>query len=67
MIASHHGTAEKGALISPAKPEAIILKLIDEIDAKADQCETVLSNTKDGTFSQNVFGLNNNKLYKPVA
>ncbi len=37
MIVSHHGDLEKGALRTPMMPEAIVLNLMDLLDARLDQ------------------------------
>jgi 3'-5' exoribonuclease len=47
MIASHHGQREWGALTIPATREAIALHYLDNLDAKLNAAEAILSEASD--------------------
>lgn len=65
MIASHHGKLEYGAAILPQTQEALLLSMIDDMDAKANSLNKNLSNIKEGTFTEKIFPLDNRSFYKP--
>jgi 3'-5' exoribonuclease len=47
MIASHHGVREWGALTLPATREAIALHYLDNLDAKLNAAESILTESAD--------------------
>ena len=70
IILSHHGVPEFGALKIPATPEAILISMLDNVDAKMNMA---LSETRDpdranaaapGEFTEKIWALNT-RLYKP--
>lgn len=70
IILSHHGVPEFGALKIPATPEAILISMLDNVDAKMNMA---LTETRDpdnlaanaaGDFTEKVWALST-KLYKP--
>lgn len=63
MLLSHHRTPEFGSPIAPMFPEAILLSMIDDMDAKMNMAQSVLENVPVGSFSERVFGLGNIQLY----
>ena len=65
MVLSHHGKMEFGSPVVPMLKEAIILSMIDDMDAKIKMVEKALDETKEGEFSQRLWALDNNVLYKP--
>lgn len=64
MILSHHGVYEYGSPVLPMIPEAEMLYLIDNIDARMNTMEKALSNVQPGEFTQRVFALDNRNFYK---
>lgn len=64
MILSHHGHYEYGSPVLPLIPEAEILYLIDNIDARMHTMEKALVNVEKGEFSQRIFALENRSFYK---
>lgn len=66
MVLSHHGKMEFGSPVVPMLKEAMILSMIDDMDAKIKMVEKALDETKEGEFSQRLWALDNNVLYKPV-
>lgn len=65
LVLSHHNKAEFGSPRSPVIPEAELLHLIDNIDAKMNQYEYIYSYLKPGTFSDRIYALDNKYVYKP--
>lgn len=64
MIISHHGLAEHGSPRPPMFPEAEMLSLIDEMDAKMNELEAVLKRTPRGIFSEKIWSLDR-RVYHP--
>lgn len=64
MIVSHHGKLEYGAIKQPATKEAIMLNMIDDMDARVEACEEAMETTEPGGFSSPVFMLERTKIYK---
>lgn len=65
IILSHHGTPEFGAAVTPKTPEAILVNLIDNLDAKTQMAiDAVAAPSEDNTWTeyQKAF---NTKLYRP--
>lgn len=66
MVLSHHGKEEWGSPKRPMLKEAEILHYIDNIDAKMNMLDRVMSKTAPGEFSERVFALDNRSFYKPA-
>lgn len=65
MILSHHGKLEWGSPVVPATPEAIILHMVDNMDAKLFACQTELLPLESGELStKSNFCLEGAKVYK---
>lgn len=65
LLASHHGKREYGAASMPAIPEATLLHMIDDIDAKMNMYRNVYQELKPGEItSKEVFGLDS-RAYRP--
>ncbi len=65
IILSHHGEPEFGAAVTPKTPEAILVNLIDNLDAKTQMAlDAVAAPAEDNTWTeyQKAFGT---KLYRP--
>jgi 3'-5' exoribonuclease len=52
MILSHHGQPDFGSPVVPQTPEAYVLHVLDDLDAKLYILETALKDVKEGDFSQ---------------
>ncbi len=64
MILSHHGKLEYGSPVVPKFPEAMVLNVIDDLDAKLYEMEDALGRTNPGEISERVFAFDNAKLYR---
>lgn len=64
MILSHHGKPEFGAAVLPQTREALLLNMIDDMDAKMATLKKVLDNVNIGEFSERIFPLENRSFYK---
>ncbi|NLA53527.1 MAG: HD domain-containing protein [Clostridiales bacterium] len=64
MIISHHGIAEHGSPRPPMFPEAEILSIVDEMDARMNELEAVLKRTPRGVFSEKIWSLDR-RVYHP--
>lgn len=65
MVLSHHGKMEFGSPVVPMLKEAMLLSMIDDMDAKMKMVEKALDDTAEGDFSQRLWALDNTVLYKP--
>jgi len=64
MILSHHGVYEYGSPVLPMIPEAEMLHMIDNIDARMNTLHKALEPVQAGEFTQRVFALENRSFYK---
>ncbi len=64
MVLAHHGKMEFGSPILPKIPEAEVLSLIDNIDARMNTIEQAFENVEPGQWSQRIFALENRQFYK---
>lgn len=64
MILSHHGEYEYGSPVLPMIPEAEMLHLIDNVDARMSTLEKALVNVAPGEFSPRIFAMENRSFYK---
>jgi 3'-5' exoribonuclease len=51
LILSHHGEAEFGAVKLPMTREAVVLHFADDLDAKLNTINRIISNAGDGDLS----------------
>lgn len=52
MVASHHGTRDKGSPVEPITVEAIVLSVVDDLDAKLHQVRKAIDEDDgDGEFT----------------
>lgn len=65
MILSHHGKYEFGSPVLPMLKEAIVLSMVDDLDAKEELCEQTISTVKKGEFSPRLFALDDRSIYNP--
>ena len=64
MILSHHGKLEFGAAVLPSTKEALLLSMIDDMDAKMMMLEKAYENVKEGEYTERLFALDNRAFYK---
>ncbi len=64
MVISHHGVPEFGSPRAPMFPEAEALHMIDDLDAKLNEMESVMERTPMGVFSEKIWSLDR-RLYHP--
>jgi 3'-5' exoribonuclease len=65
MVVSHHGKQEFGSPIIPMTKEALLLSMIDDMDAKLVMAEKALEGVEPGDFSARVYTLDERSLYQP--
>lgn len=71
IILSHHGEPDFGAAKVPATPEAQLVSMLDNLDAKtvitldAARPDTAAAHDLGGNFTERQWALKNVKLYKP--
>ena len=52
LVASHHGTRDKGSPVEPLTVEAIILSMVDDLDARLHQVRKAIADDEgDGEFT----------------
>ncbi len=54
MILAHHGVPEYGSPVLPQTPEAYVLHVLDDLDAKLFILQTALKDVKKGEFSARI-------------
>ncbi|MCF0112117.1 MAG: HD domain-containing protein [Erysipelotrichaceae bacterium] len=64
MVLSHHGQYEYGSPVLPMIPEAEVLHMIDNMDARMEMMRKSLDDVEEGAFTQRIFSLENRMLYK---
>lgn len=64
LILTHHGELEYGSPLLPQTKEAILLHMIDDMDAKMMVCDKALNETSVGDFTQKIPSLDGRCLYK---
>ncbi len=64
LVLSHHGDPEYGACVYPLTREALLLSMIDDMDAKMKVLDKAFKNTNKGEFSDRIFALGNRAFYK---
>lgn len=65
VVLSHHGKMEFGSPVVPMLKEALLVSMIDDLDAKMKQVEKALEVTKDGEFTDRLWALDHTSFYKP--
>lgn len=64
MILSHHGKYEFGSPVLPMLPEAEMLYLIDNMDARMQSLSKAMHGVAPGEFSARIFAMENRSFYK---
>ncbi|MFA5481134.1 MAG: HD domain-containing protein, partial [Bacilli bacterium] len=65
MILSHHGKLEFGSPVLPLTREALLLSMIDDLDAKMMMLDKAYEQTPDGEFTSRLYTLDDRYFYKP--
>lgn len=65
LIISHHGQLEYGSPKEPLIAEAVVLNLLDNVDAKLASIEKEVSNTKKGEFTNSLPIFERKSFYVP--
>lgn len=63
MVLSHHGKMEFGSPVLPMIPEAEVLTLLDNLDARMYMMKQSLDTTQPGHFGPRVFALEGRMIY----
>jgi len=67
IILSHQGKLEWGAAVIAASPEAVLVSMIDNLDARMGMVQQALRQAnEDQEFSERIMGLESPVLTKPV-
>ena len=66
MVISHHGIPEYGSPRPPMIPEAEMLHMIDDMDAKMNEMEGIQRRTVPGVFSEKIWSLDR-RMYHPAV
>lgn len=64
MILAHHGKQEFGSPVTPLTREALLLSMIDDMDAKMMMLDKAYKDVEPGEFTDRIFAINNNPFYK---
>ena len=64
MVISHHGVPEFGAAVRPMFLEAVILSMLDNLDATIWEVNTATDKVDTGKFTERQWALDNRKLYR---
>lgn len=64
MILAHHGKMEFGSPVLPATREALLLSMIDDMDAKMMVLDKAYKDVDPGEFTDRIFALENRSYYK---
>ncbi len=64
MVISHHGKQEFGSPVIPMTREALLLSMIDDMDAKLVMADKALEAVEPGEFSGRVYALDDRSLYQ---
>lgn len=67
IIVSHHGKPEFGAIKMPMTPEAYVIHLLDDLDAKMEIFTQSFAQTEKGSFSKKIPWLENISAYKDCS
>ena len=64
MILSHHGKLEFGSAVLPRTREALLLSMIDDMDAKMMILDKAYDEVEPGEYTEKIFALDNRTFYK---
>ena len=64
MILAHHGKLEYGSPITPRTREALLLSMIDDLDAKMMVLDKAYKDVPEGELTDRIFAMDNTSFYK---
>lgn len=64
IILSHHGKLEFGSPVVPLTKEALLVSMIDDLDAKMKLVENALLTADEGGFTDRIWALNHSSFYR---
>ena len=65
MILSHHGQPDFGSAVMPLTREALVLAMIDDMDAKMNILDKALAEVNPGEFTQRIYPMDDRFFYCP--
>lgn len=65
MILSHHTKPEFGSPVPPLTKEAMVLGMIDDLDAKLNVLDKAYEGVEKGEFTARIFPMDDHYFYKP--
>ena len=66
MILAHHGKQEFGSPVVPLTREALLLHMIDDMNAKMTIIDKALEPIEEGEFTPKIYPLEERCFYKPI-
>jgi len=67
MVLSHHGKMEYGSPVTPLLREALVLSMIDDLDAKMTILDKALGEVNEGEFTSRIYPIDDSYFYKPKS
>lgn len=64
MVLSHHGKMEFGSPVTPLLREALVLSMIDDLDAKMIILDKAYAETAEGEFTSRIYPIDDSYFYK---
>lgn len=65
MVLAHHGKREFGSPVLPMTKEALVLSVVDDLDAKLNTIDKELEKVNEGEFTYYIRALEGRQFYKP--
>ncbi|MDY0214828.1 MAG: OB-fold nucleic acid binding domain-containing protein [Bacilli bacterium] len=65
VVLSHHGKMEYGSPVTPMLKEALLVSMLDDLDAKMKLVEKALAVTNEGEFTDRIWAIDQSSFYKP--
>ena len=66
MVLSHHGIPEYGSAVMPLTREAVVLNMIDDMDAKMMILDKAYIGVAPGEFTNKIFTMDERYFYRPL-
>ncbi len=64
IVLSHHGKPEFGSAVPPLTKEALLVHMVDDLDAKMTMIDKALSTTEPDSFTPRLFTFDDRSFYK---
>jgi len=65
IVLSHHGKQEFGSPVTPMLKEALLVSMLDDLDAKMKLVEKALTVTNEGEFTDRIWAIDSSSFYRP--